>query len=211
MWFRKSCFCRQNVKWNAQGSYRFSRLVRKRGGDLVERVAGEAASSETSHKRRSEALALEQTARAIELGLEAGDRDGGRLGRNQAPPEIGADGSVAVAAPREQLCAALREPSVVEKPGAIERCEGVLARSRRVPRARQALLEGPLGLVARRKRSGRRGEGLRSSQLARELPRRRAVEASSQREPCPHDRVGGQDAPHLTVEVDGDPATLPYA
>jgi len=72
MWFRKSCFCRQNVESNVWGSYRVSRLLRKRTRNLVERVAREAASGKAPQQCGSRTLAFKQRTNANDLRLQSG-------------------------------------------------------------------------------------------------------------------------------------------
>ena len=89
MWFRKSCFCRQNVESNVWGSYRVSRLLRKRTRNLVERVAREAASGKAPQQCGSRTLAFKQRTNTNDLRLQSGYGVGGRRGRDQAPSQIG--------------------------------------------------------------------------------------------------------------------------
>src|SRR3954468_4530248 len=107
MRFRKSCFCRQNVEWNAPGSYRLSGPERKRRRDLVQGVPRESTPGQAPQQRRRDALPLERTPKALELGLEGGDGAGGHLRGDQAPPEVGSDRRIPVTPAREQLGAAL--------------------------------------------------------------------------------------------------------
>src|SRR5579864_585049 len=122
MRFRKSCFCRQNVKWNASRSYRASCLLRKRDRtrDLLEGLAREPPSGEATQERWSDCLTGDEPPGAVELGLEGSDGVGRKLGRNQALFQVAADAHVAVAAPREHLCTALGEAYIVEQTGATE-------------------------------------------------------------------------------------------
>ena len=105
--------------------------------------------------------------------------------------EVGPDRRVAVAAAREQLGAALREPRVVDEPGTIERRERLLARRRSACPARASRCSSSRARpVASGQRPRRRARAPAPAKLARELPRRVAVERPPDREAGPDDRVG---------------------
>src|SRR5215470_2225326 len=95
-------------------SYRVSRLSRKRGPHLVDRLAREAAVGEAPNELRRRRLPLEQAGGTDAFGLQSGNGIGGRIVRDQTPAKVRADGGVAVPPPLEPLRAALRDPCVVE-------------------------------------------------------------------------------------------------
>ena len=158
-----------------------SGLPRKRGRDLVKRVAGEAPPAESSQDCRRDVLPREQAPHAKELGLESRDRVGGFLGRQQAPPQVGADRTVTVATTRERLGAGLRQPCVVDEPRTIEGRDCLFRCSAAVPRAREPLLEVASRSPARGERSGRLSQRSRTANFACKLPRGVPIEPASDR------------------------------
>ena len=103
-----------------------SSFLRKRSGDLLERVAREAAAGEPPQQCRGDGLTLEEPPSAGELGLEGGDGAGGFLGRDQSPAQVGTNRRIAVTAAREQLGTALGEARVVEHAGTLESFDRLL-------------------------------------------------------------------------------------
>src|SRR5438445_3511243 len=211
MRFRKSCFCRQNVKWNASRSYRASRLLRKpdRTRDLLEGLAREPPSGQAPQERRSDGLAGDEPPGAVELGLESSDRVGCELGRDQALFQVAADAHVAVAAPREHLRTAVGEAYIVEHADAAEGGDRVVTGHSGVACAGQTLLEIALRAAGGRQRTRRRSERLRTAQLAGQLACDRAIQSTPCSEPGPHDDIRRQDTPPLAVELDGNAVTFP--
>ena len=180
--------------------------MRKRGRDLVERVAGEPASGKASQECRRDALAREQTADAGRLGVEGGHCVGDSLGPDQAPTEVGSDRGIAVAAAREHPRPALCQPRVVDEPSAIETRERLLPRRAGVPRSCQPPLELAARSPARRERPSRLSQRSRATYLACKLARGVPIQASPDRNPCPDNGICRQHTPRLTVELDGHPA-----
>src|SRR5690348_1160006 len=152
MWFRKSCFCRQNVEWNALRILPFSRFLRKRSSELVERVARETAIREAPKQCGCDPLPLEHRTSSSEFRLKAFHCVGDRLGLDRASSEIGADRGIAVAASRKQLGAAHRDAGIVEEPGSVEGRDRLLACRGGMSRLHESLLE-------RLPRAGARGQG----------------------------------------------------
>ena len=171
----------------------------------------EAASGEAPEERRRDGLALDQPSGPVALGLERGDGIRSCVRLDLAPPEVGPDGRVPIAATRKQLGTALRQPGVVEGPGAGKSRDRLLAGGRGVSRPREALVESPLGAVAGRKRSRGRGERLGAPDFARQLTRSEPVERAADCEAGPYDRGRRQDTPRPAVELDRNPAALPLA
>src|SRR5439155_22685370 len=211
MWFRKSCFCRQNVESNVWGSYRVSRLLRKRTRNLVERVAREAASGQAPQQCGSRTLAFKQRTNANDLRLQSGYGVGGRRGRDQAPSQIGPYRSIAVAASREQLGATHRQPGVVDEPGATQGCDRAFTRGGRMSRSWQPSLESLSRPVARGQRPSGRGERPRPPDLPPQRPCSVPVQLPPDCEPRAHDDIRGQYTPRPPVELDGHTAALPLA
>ena len=114
MWFRKSGFCRQNVEWNADGSYLASGLLCKRGCNLLEGPARKPPALEAPDQRRSDARACNQAPCPIEFRLEGGDGAGCRVGRDKPPLKICSDSGVAIPAPGEALRTGLGHAGVVQ-------------------------------------------------------------------------------------------------
>src|SRR5436190_15972687 len=192
MWFRKSCFCRKNVEWNVPGSYRVSHPVRKRNGELLERVAREAATCETAQKCGSHALAFEQKLNAVAFRLQSRHGGGGGLGRDRAPAQVGSDRGIAISAPRQQLGATCREAGVVDEPGPLEGRDRVLAGGGGMTRPQQPLLERLARAVARGEGPRGRGERSRPPHLSPQFPRGRPVQLTPDGEPRPPDAVHRQ-------------------
>lgn len=105
-----------------------SSFVRKRGRDFVQRVARETAAGQTPQELRRDGSTLDQRPDPSELRLQTGDGRFGRLGRDQPPPQVGADRRIAVAAAREELSPAFGQASVVDDSGAFERPDRLLPR-----------------------------------------------------------------------------------
>ena len=186
-------------------------LLRKRGCDLVERLAGKATTRQPPEGLWAVALALLEPPSSVEFRLQRGYGLGSGFGRDQTLPQVGSNRSIAVPAACHQFGARLCEPGVVDEPGAIQSRERVGARTGRVPRTREPPLELSSRPPARGKRSSGPRQRARSPNLACKLPRSGPIERPPDGEPCPHDRIGRQDTPRLSVELDGDPAALSLA
>jgi hypothetical protein len=97
------------------------------------------------------------SADAYEFRLETGDRVGGGLGSDQAPPEVRPNRRIAVAAAGKHAGAILGESSVVHETGAPEALEHVLPSGLGMSSACQPLLELATRARGRSQRSSRLG------------------------------------------------------
>jgi hypothetical protein len=188
--FRKSCFCRQNVESNACQSYRVAGLLCKRGTDLFERLAREAPSSQTPERLCSWSLS-QKSLGADELRLQGRHGVGCGFRRDQASPEVCPNRGVPVPPTRHALGACLCHASVVHQSRTIQRGEGILARAPGMAGARQSLLELAPRTLARGESAGRPRQRARTTNLARQLPRRVPIQRTADTKSGPHDGICG--------------------